>query len=427
VGEGSRGLALSIPVSLPTGSAADLHGDASLSVEPRLLLELGGDRLRVDANLGYLVRKQQSFLTLTASNELRYGAGLAFAVVPDRLALLGEVFGGAALGPGADMSIRTLPLEGNVAARLLFGGSHAITLGGGPGITIGYGTPAWRAFLGYSFTPVRKPPPSDRDGDGLADDVDRCPDQAEDRDGFQDEDGCPDPDNDNDGIADANDRCPNEPEDKDGFQDGDGCADPDNDGDGIPDAKDRCPNDAEDKDSFQDDDGCPDPDNDGDGLLDANDRCVNEPETKNDFQDDDGCPDKKPEVKIVDREIVFDKVYFDTGTANLKPESRDLLKVVAGVIKEHPEITRLRVGGHTDSKGTPAKNLVLSKDRAAAVKAFLIEQGVEEKRLVSEGYGQTRPIASNATPEGREKNRRVQFTILEINGKPAPVKVEKAK
>ena len=98
----------------------------------------------------------------------------------------------------------------------------------------------------------------DRDGDGITDDVDRCPDEPEDRDGFQDADGCPDPDNDADGIADAMDKCPNEPEDKDGFQDADGCPDPDNDQDGILDTADKCPNAPETKNGFQDDDGCPD-------------------------------------------------------------------------------------------------------------------------------------------------------------------------
>ncbi len=99
---------------------------------------------------------------------------------------------------------------------------------------------------------------NDRDADGITDANDRCPDDPEDRDGFQDDDGCPDPDNDQDGITDAMDKCPNEPEDKDGFQDADGCPDPDNDQDGVPDAADKCPNDPETKNGFQDDDGCPD-------------------------------------------------------------------------------------------------------------------------------------------------------------------------
>ena len=132
---------------------------------------------------------------------------------------------------------------------------------------------------------------NDRDGDGVPDSLDACPDEPEDKDGFQDEDGCPDLDNDGDGIPDHEDQCPNDPEDKDGFQDTDGCPEHDNDSDGIPDSLDRCPNEAEDKDGFEDDDGCPDPDNDGDGIPDKNDKCPNDPETVNGFEDEDGCPD----------------------------------------------------------------------------------------------------------------------------------------
>ena len=132
---------------------------------------------------------------------------------------------------------------------------------------------------------------NDRDGDGVPDSLDACPDEPEDKDGFQDEDGCPDLDNDGDGIPDHEDQCPNDPEDKDGFQDTDGCPEHDNDSDGIPDSLDRCPNEAEDKDGFEDDDGCPDPDNDGDGIPDKDDKCPNDPETVNGFEDEDGCPD----------------------------------------------------------------------------------------------------------------------------------------
>jgi len=132
----------------------------------------------------------------------------------------------------------------------------------------------------------------DRDGDGIADSRDLCPDEPEDFDGFEDTDGCPDPDNDKDGVLDVNDRCPNAPGPR-----GDGCprsVGTDRDHDGIPDAMDKCPDDPEDKDGFQDDDGCPDPDNDMDGIPDVRDKCPNEPETFNGYQDDDGCPDKKP-------------------------------------------------------------------------------------------------------------------------------------
>jgi hypothetical protein len=138
-----------------------------------------------------------------------------------------------------------------------------------------------------------KPPPVvlkieivDTDGDGIPDKDDDCPDKPEDKDGFQDDDGCPDPDNDNDGVLDGNDLCPNEPGP---FLPNQGCpavVPKDSDGDGIPDKDDKCPNRPEDKDNFQDDDGCPDPDNDNDGVPDARDRCPNEygpPELR-------GCP-----------------------------------------------------------------------------------------------------------------------------------------
>jgi OOP family OmpA-OmpF porin len=114
---------------------------------------------------------------------------------------------------------------------------------------------------------------TDRDGDGIPDHTDQCPDEPEDPDGFQDEDGCPDPDNDGDGVPDVQDRCPTTP----GPKSNQGCPAEDRDGDGIPDHLDRCPDDPEDKDGFQDEDGCPDPDNDGDGLVDGVDKCPNEP------------------------------------------------------------------------------------------------------------------------------------------------------
>lgn len=131
----------------------------------------------------------------------------------------------------------------------------------------------------------------DDDQDGLPNTVDRCPEAAEDADGFLDEDGCPDTDNDNDGILDVDDLCATTPEDADGFLDTDGCPELDNDGDGIEDANDTCANIAEDLDGFQDSDGCPEFDNDVDGVVDRDDRCPNQPEDADGFEDGDGCPE----------------------------------------------------------------------------------------------------------------------------------------
>ena len=135
-------------------------------------------------------------------------------------------------------------------------------------------------------------PDIDNDQDGVPDEDDRCPDLQEDRDGWKDNDGCPDTDNDGDGLLDSEDACPNKTEDIDGHQDGDGCPEPDNDSDGIPDTRDQCPIEPEDKDGFRDDDGCPEPDNDGDGILDAVDKCPNAAEELNGIEDADGCPEQ---------------------------------------------------------------------------------------------------------------------------------------
>ncbi|MBE0566584.1 MAG: hypothetical protein IH621_11530 [Krumholzibacteria bacterium] len=153
------------------------------------------------------------------------------------------------------------------------------------------GFPDWT--MGVAVTKQFSIGGRDRDRDGVRDRHDRCPDLPEDRDGFQDDDGCPDYDNDRDGIPDVRDLCPDDPEDYDGFQDDDGCPDYDNDQDGIPDAIDLCPDDPEDYDGHQDDDGCPDDfaDRDGDGVEDSKDQCPDEPEDLDGFEDDDGCPD----------------------------------------------------------------------------------------------------------------------------------------
>ncbi len=250
--------------------------------------------------------------------------------------------------------------------------------------------------------------PGDRDGDGITDDIDRCPDEPEDKDGFQDEDGCPDPDNDFDGIPDAKDKCPNDPEDKDGFQDEDGCPDPDNDGDGLADKIDACPNDPEDKDGFQDEDGCPDPDNDKDGILDKDDKCPNEP-----GQPPDGCPHKYNLVVVTEKKIELKQtVYFDFNKASIKSVSFPLLNEVAQAMADNPKI-KVEVQGHTDSVGDDNYNLKLSQSRAESVRAYMIKRGVSSDRMVPKGYGENVPIADNRTKEGRDQNRRVEFVITE--------------
>lgn len=165
---------------------------------------------------------------------------------------------------------------------------HQVSAIGGVELPLGdaIGNPTVRAVFGLSWAPRF----NDQDNDGIADEKDECPELAEDRDGFEDSDGCPDFDNDNDGVGDDVDQCPGEVEDEDDFEDDDGCPDPDNDGDGISDDEDECPDDAAPSGSG-DGKGCPLFDADGDGIDDDADRCPDEAEDKDGFQDADGCPD----------------------------------------------------------------------------------------------------------------------------------------
>ena len=269
---------------------------------------------------------------------------------------------------------------------------------------------------------------ADADGDGCTDDVDKCPQDPEDKDDFQDDDCCPDVDNDSDSLCDpwvaeqqlgakyvnvcqSRDQCPLAPEDKDGFQDDDGCPDPDNDADQIPDVTDQCPMQPEDRDNWQDDDGCPDPDNDNDRFLDPQDKCPDQAEDYDGDADDDGCPDLYKLIVIrQDRIEIKQKILFKHNRWDISPQSYPLMDEVAQALKDNPTI-RVHVEGHTDSRGKDRYNLKLSQRRTDSVVRYLVDRGIESSRLQATGYGETRPIDDNRTRAGREANRRVEFII----------------
>jgi outer membrane protein OmpA-like peptidoglycan-associated protein len=263
--------------------------------------------------------------------------------------------------------------------------------------------------------------PPDRDHDGIIDRLDRCPDAPEDKDKFEDEDGCPDLDNDQDGIPDSADRCPNDPEDKDKFEDEDGCPDPDNDKDGILDKADKCPNEAEDVDGFEDEDGCPDPDNDQDGLPDKEDLCPNEPETKNGYADEDGCPDED-QVRVVGEKIVLDdRVHFQQNNAIIRDVSFPLLERLSKLVREHPEYVHIEVQGHADQKGPEDFNKKLSEDRAKSVLEFMVKHGVARSRLSAVGFGSSQLLVQEKNQRALFLNRRVEFVITrEVRGGATP-------
>lgn len=254
--------------------------------------------------------------------------------------------------------------------------------------------------------PPPPPAPGDRDGDGILDPNDACPDDPEDFDAYEDADGCPeDQDTDGDGLADSLDGCPIEREDTDGYLDGDGCPEPDNDLDTLADVGDRCPMEPEDRDGFQDADGCPELDNDGDSIPDTSDRCPNEPGPA----DEQGCPRVYRDVEVTSTGIVIRQtIYFEFNRAVIRSVSFPILDTVAQVMRDFPDIT-VEVQGHTDSEGRDDYNLRLSQERAEAVRQYLTQQGIDGSRMTARGYGETRPIDSNRNAAGRARNRRVEF------------------
>ncbi len=218
-------------------------------------------------------------------------------------------------------------------------------------------------------------------------------------------------DRDGDGISDSMDQCPDQPEDFDGFSDADGCPDPDNDGDGIADINDDCPNQAEDMDGFQDSDGCPDPDNDGDGILDRTDKCPNQAETFNNFEDADGCPD---EAGTSGYNCLPPVAYINFKFATAEISGADpipVLEEVARYMKEHPEV-KVRITGHTDNIGSDDSNMKLSMRRSEAIRDYLVRKGVSSDRFTVDGKGEGSPIDTNDTDLGRARNRRIEFTCL---------------
>jgi len=253
----------------------------------------------------------------------------------------------------------------------------------------------------------------DKDRDGNPNRKDECPDEPEDVDDFEDDDGCPDLDDDKDGIPDEDDACRLEAEDRDGFEDEDGCPDTDNDKDGIPDASDTCRDKPEDEDGFEDSDGCPELDNDGDGFLDTEDSCTNAAENFNSYLDRDGCPDQIPE-DLMEFAGAIPAIQFRVDSSVLLRTSKPVLDKAARALNRYPELG-VEIQGHASSEGNDEYNLRLSQERTEVVREYLISRGVDPDRLRARGYGETQPVATNETEEGRKQNRRVEFKLYRLD------------
>lgn len=428
-------------------------GEKNVTVTaPKILFGYRFGPLRSSVNVGLLLRGKSKILSSEVGHAISYGAAVGYAFIP-QIELMGEIYGSKSLVSENFTDIEGAPLLFLGGVRFNIGDFH-ITLGGGGGIISGIGVPQFQVAGGAGWAPKSEKKPEeftfekwDVDGDGINNEVDQCPEKPEDKDDFQDEDGCPDFDNDGDGILDGYDSCPMSAEDKDQFRDDDGCPDldhdedgvkepddkcpekaedfdefededgcpeEDNDKDGVPDAEDFCPNKPEDVDGFEDDDACPDPDNDNDGVADAQDKCPNEPETFNNRQDDDGCPDKgKQLVVVTDEKIELkQRIEFKTGSDIIRgEESFEILNIVSNILKGSTEI-RVIIEGHTDNRGNAKRNRDLSARRAESVKQYLVTQGIAADRLDTMGYGPDKPIESNKRRSGRKANRRVEFIII---------------
>ncbi|MBL8917552.1 MAG: OmpA family protein [Myxococcaceae bacterium] len=457
----ARGAPLDVSVGLgvgfPFGADASLTRDPTLSVAPVVAagrtFSPGArpDFLRVGGSLSVLVRGARQ-LTTSATVRDEVGSSFSAGLMVSTLGtgLRGELSG------RLDVPFTRSPLAGElmVGVRSPRLGPIELSAVGGPGFGQQPGTPSFRVLAGVALVaplqverprPVvdrcaAEPPPADcpradEDGDGVANADDRCPTVM----GLRSLAGCPDTDVDGDGVFASGDACPDQP----GTSARRGCPAPDGDGDGVDDDVDRCPTvpgtlafsgcPDTDGDGFEDSvdacpaeagvapmRGCPDADQDGDGVVDRFDAC----RTVKGTPANEGCPAAERQLVVITRErlIIRDKVYFASGKSVVLPRSALLLAQLARVLKEHPEIERVSIEGHTDSQGERQMNLRLSEARAAAVRDALVRAGVASERIASRGFGPDQPVQPNATAAGREANRRVEFVIIgaEHGGLPGP-------
>ncbi len=263
---------------------------------------------------------------------------------------------------------------------------------------LGFASPLKDKDAPAAVAPLPPPPPpvavaeeKDTDGDGVVDSKDKCPTVK----GLAKYSGCPIPDTDKDGLNDEEDKCPTVA----GTAKYKGCPIPDEDNDGVNDEEDKCPSVA----GVARYKGCPIPDTDKDGVNDEDDKCPNTPGPSS----NNGCP----ELKQYNFEAK--NIQFGTGSAVFTSAATAELNKLASIMKDHAEIRKVNIEGHTDNTGKADKNLALSQKRVDAVKAYLVKKGVDASRLGVIAYGDTKPAADNATPAGRAQNRRVEFKVGE--------------
>ena len=370
-------VAIGVQVHLPTGFESQFTGDGNVSVVPRLMI--AGDLADVaySARIGFSITgRSDEFAGTQLGNQLQGSFAVGLRGLDGHLLIGPELFG-STLASQAFNHLES-PWEA------LFGAHYSVSdwhfgLGAGGGIGDIYSSPSFRLLAGIEWAPAIPEKPKDRDGDGILDKDDACPDVA----GIATDDpktnGCP-------AAAKPSDR----------------------DGDGILDADDACPDVPGVKSDDPKKNGCP-ADRDGDGIPDAVDACPDKPGIASDDPKKNGCP----ALAAISNGMIniSEQVQFKTGSAQILAASNNLMNAVLGILKEHSEVKLVHIEGHTDNKGDAAKNKALSQKRAEAVVGWLVMHGVDKKRMDAKGYGQERPIDSNETDAGRQNNRRVEFHI----------------
>ncbi len=436
-----------------SGVALTSSDEGVLRVMPKLALSGYAKHILWSFNAGFLYRPAARIGTgvtddgSTVGSELQLGAAVAYADMQRRFAIGPEaILGTQVLGTDS-----TAPFTRNYTSlELLLGGHYNISnkvnvgLAGGIGLLRTPGTPDGRVLLRIGYAPMKEEvkPILDRDEDGILDAQDACPDDP----GIATDDarthGCPD--RDRDGVVDKVDICPDTPKGKRpdearlgcplGDKDGDGVLDPDDlcvdvpKGERPDPAKLGCPIGDRDKDGVLDPDdlcpdqhkgetpdpaklGCPAGDRDKDTVLDPVDACPDTAGAPDPDPKKNGCPGQTAisggQIKIIE------PVFFATNKDVILKRSFPVLESVANTLKAAPSIKKVAVEGHTDNRGKAAYNRDLSARRAKSVVKFLVEKGIAAERLESAGYGPDKPISENKTAKGREKNRRVDFVIVD--------------
>ncbi|EYF02013.1 Flagellar motor rotation protein MotB [Chondromyces apiculatus DSM 436] len=388
-------LAVTGAVFVPTGNDLEYAGDKNVSGSFGAAAEYDFRRFFVTVNVGAAIRPPAQLNELYVGSELTYGAAGYVPLLDNRLRVGAEIFGSFGLRPETLGELDASPIEWMAAGKYFLTKGRQLFVGAGAGSRLSGGyAPDFRGLVvfggAFNIADVETRAPDfrfviekekDRDGDGYPDVIDVCPEDKEDGKEPKSSDGCPDmPDRDHDGIPDVVDKCPDEPEDMDGIDDRDGCPEADADQDTVPDAEDKCPKEP----------GQP----------------VAEDPSKN------GCPYYIRRISGSAEIQILKQVEFEFDKWTILPRSFPILDEVVRLLKANPEIKLVSIEGHTDNQGTVDYNQKLSESRTNAVRLYLINRGVERPRLISKGFGSTKPLDSNDTEQGRQRNRRVEFHIV---------------